>query len=671
MTDSRYEEYLEIKYDFWQLSYIGRGVTEQYYEMFDHNGYYPSDDEDNHPEYCYDGIVMNIKLDIDYEDRVTGISYYKVVEHGIFYKGSDDRPINAHDIKVFKEVLDACTVSEAPSVLEKLLTLPLKEGWTVKRVSEKSISLENKDGSIAVPKDYIYSVIDIAKNAPDIKDNEDFWEINKKHLRSKYKDAIFALMNSFTHDNFPDVQFAETAKERIEREDREERAKKDLIKAIKKHNDEETFKLTSLMDVVPNEAVDAAIECANTELLSIFAEKAHNSFVSEKVGRYAVEKGETTLLSKLLDMNISCADRLIYAAYNGHRLEYVRMLLEKGYSLHIRADNNTKYESEALVSLTDYREVMFSSNILEQLYSDLGPEAIKKIINNYHRDWDPDLKEHVSGYFSDETTAFVLWLIEKRDYELIDLAIEKNMRTSMSPYGKEETLAIEIFNENTDEWKRIKALFTNDISFSRCFSIGNLELLNYLVTCNTVTETTVQKALDGINKVSTEMLRVLMEHLDLSVHDYHGNLPLWWYALRIDDAVAYESIFTKYNEALNDDSERQKIYNDFMWHYHDPDKARILVKCCYFPEVMIKEAELSSRISQPCVLKIVEEEYQKETGLKEKIMPNKVIFSYYDECTWEVKGVPTKSQWDRVKVDDLHYLVSASADGEFSIKKFS
>ena len=75
MADSRYEEYLKIENDFWQLSYIGRAVTEQYYEMFDHNGYYPSDDEDNHPEYCYDGIVMNIQLDIIYDLRVLSLYF--------------------------------------------------------------------------------------------------------------------------------------------------------------------------------------------------------------------------------------------------------------------------------------------------------------------------------------------------------------------------------------------------------------------------------------------------------------------------------------------------------------------------------------------------------------------------------------------------------------------
>lgn len=61
MKDNRYTEYLTIKCDFWQLPYIGRTVTENYYEMFDHNGYYPSDDQDNHPEYCDNGIVMNIQ----------------------------------------------------------------------------------------------------------------------------------------------------------------------------------------------------------------------------------------------------------------------------------------------------------------------------------------------------------------------------------------------------------------------------------------------------------------------------------------------------------------------------------------------------------------------------------------------------------------------------------
>lgn len=111
----------------------------------------------------------------------------------------------------------------------------MKEGWAVRKISEKSVSIANSDGVISVPKDYAYSVIDIARNVPDIRDNEDFWELNKKHLRLKFKDALFALLYSFTKENFPDVTFGETACERIAREDREEAAKKELVEAIDKN----------------------------------------------------------------------------------------------------------------------------------------------------------------------------------------------------------------------------------------------------------------------------------------------------------------------------------------------------------------------------------------------------------------------------------------------------
>lgn len=104
-----------------------------------------------------------------------------------------------------------------------------------------------------------------------------------------------------------------------------------------------------------------------------------------------------------------------------------------------------------------------------------------------------------------------------------------------------------------------------------------------------------------------------------------------------------------------------------MWHYHDPERARILVRCCNYPEIMIREAELSSRITQSSVLALTEKEFNKNKDKLEKIQPHKVVISYYDDCTWEVKGKPSKNQWDTPYVDDLHYLVSVNEDGEQTI----
>ncbi len=64
--------------------------------------------------------------------------------------------------------------------------------------------------------------------------------------------------------------------------------------------------------------------------------------------------------------------------------------------------------------------------------------------------------------------------------------------------------------------------------------------------------------------------------------------------------------------------------------------------------------ELSRNISE------IEKAEDKDSS--KKIKPHKVTFSYYDDHTWEVKGKPSRSQYDTPHVEDLHYFVSTAGD---------
>ena len=660
MADTRYDEYLKIDNEFWKLQYIGRKVNDLYYSVFDKNGYYPSDDYNKYPEYDENGIVINIRLDITNDDVVTDIDYYKVVDHGIYYKGSDDRPITAHDIKVFKNVLDVCTVSEAPDIFKTLADLPLKEGWRIRKISDKSVSIANSDGSISVPKEYVYSVIDIARNVPDIRDNKDFWDINKKHLKLKYKDAVFALLYNFTKEHFPEVALGETANERIAREDREEAAKKELIKAISKNQADKLSELTKAIPEIPHYAIETAVNKKRKEFLKTFIPKVSHTTDLVYIGNYAISAGETDLLTLVVNKGDRGTNSLIYTAYNYHRLDYVTMLLEKGYTLHIRPDNKTNYELDQIIALTDYREVYFPASTLEKLYQVYGAEPIKKIVYNYHPSNRNFIKDDPDGYYEDERMALVRWLIEKQDIDLIDLAANNGVRIGISQYGydRAEDLAVRLFEIGGDLWEHGRLLFSGNITYSRCFNNKNLEMLEFLAQHVSVTKKDFQKAIEA--HVDNEMIRAVVQHLDLSipVELTPGKPDTWYYGLKIQDLSAYELFFSKYNEFIADEKERQSIYDHFMWHYHDPERAKILVKCCNYPEIMIKEAVLSSQITQSRALTLVEKEYNRDKEKQEKILPHKVLISYYDDCSWEVKGKPSRSKWDMPNVEDLHYLVS-------------
>ena len=151
--------------------------------------------------------------------------------------------------------------------------------------------------------------------------------------------------------------------------------------------------------------------------------------------------------------------------------------------------------------------------------------------NAYFIKTDPD------GYYDDETSALVAWLIDKRDVALIDLAVSKGIKAKMGAYSNEERLAIKVFNEDEELWKHAEGLFSGNISYSKCISDKNIKLLEYLVEHVPVTESILRKAIE--DRANEEMLALLIRHLDLSIQEKRpaGKLPIWYYGLRINNLV--------------------------------------------------------------------------------------------------------------------------------------
>ena len=583
MSDPRYVKYLEVESDFWQLQYLGRKVNEQYSVLFDHNGYFPSDDYENHPEYYQNDIIINLKLDLE-DDVVQNISYYKIKDHGLFYRGSDTRELTAHDINVIKEVLDVCTITRAPAILESLLGMPLKEGWSIKRVSKKTLSLFNGEKTIPLPTDYAKTIIDVARNVPDIRDNEDFWEINEKHLRGKYREALFALLFNFDMKHFPDVEFGATAKERIEREDYEETTEKQLISAINKGQTEQIYELIKPFHVIPRYAIEAAVQNKRAELLMNFLPDINKPDDLKYIGEYAISTGETELLKTIAKQDHESTNELVYKAYNEQRIDYVTLLLENGYILHIWPDNMTKYTSEQLLPLVDFFEVVFSPGIFEQLFQAYGVGTIKKMIDHYHCSTDI-FDRKAAGYSDKERCALVGWLLEKKNIELIDYAAEKGITATISLYSEEEDLAIKCFNEGGAIWEHGKQLFSGDITYSRCLMENNMKLLHYLVKHVSVTESVLRGALED-NK-DEETLRVLVQNLDLSIEEKRplSKLSLWFYARKINDLSSFELFCERYNNYINDE-ERQEMYDYYVQH-EGAEKVKILQRVCHLPNTTV------------------------------------------------------------------------------------
>ena len=307
----------------------------------------------------------------------------------------------------------------------------------------------------------------------------------------------------------------------------------------------------------------------------------------------------------------------------------------------------TKYDVEELLPLTDYSEVYFSADLLEGFYNAYGSEIIEKIIDRYN-----------NGYLRDETDAFVLWLINKHDVELIDRAAKKGVKTWVDDAGKLEKLAIQTFNEDRDYWNHVKELFIGNISLYRCITEKNLALLEYYIEREKADIHDIEHALS--EKVDADILRLLVMNLDITVDENLKKVtdPYWFIGLRIDDLETFKLFFTKYSSKLQDDKMRTALYNYFVWNSYSVAKAEALVEACGFPDQLIKDVELASVLNQRLVLKLISDEWPRKEYWFRGVQPEKVIFKYYDDHTWEVIGKPASNEWDTQSVEGLHYLAS-------------
>ena len=584
MKDKRYEEYLTIKKDeFWCTPYIGRRVNDIYSSIFDHNGYFPSDDYNKYPEYDENGIIINLHPVIK-NNVIDSISYYKKVDHGIYYRGADYKALNSHDIKVFKTILDECTESDAPEILERILELPLSEGWCLERTNPKSIVISNNGKKTSVPREYTEYIIDLARLYPDITCNDDFWNINRKLLKSQYKNALFAMLGSFNRKNFPNVSFAETANERIVREDNEERLKNDLINGIR-NNDLQTVKrLVADIDDVSREVVQTAVDNSNTHSLEIIASHITDCNTLKIAGIYAIKQSETDLLYKLLEnREPSDYSTLIYPAYLNGKIEYVTLLLDKGCTLTIQKDH-CALPVRKLLPLTNYYEVVWPVKYLQDLYGLEDHTYLKKVLGNYHTEYSDGKKCH--GYNWIETSNIVKWILNTRDYELIDFAAMCHIQEAGIKDLRNSDIFLQAFEEGGEYWEHTKALFKDvphccaDLYY-KCVMDNKPELLKRLIECSGigVNGDILHRAIEGYSS-KTETLKILIDYYDAELPSKRNWRPIWEDVVYIRNNEVFEYFFMNYKEFYEDEAIHNAVIEYAVKRNLDSEKKQILIDKC-------------------------------------------------------------------------------------------
>ena len=155
-----------------------------------------------YPEYWEQSVILNLHPYVK-DGVISSISYYKKIDNGIYTRHSKEKSLTSKDIKIFKNLLDECTVSEAGEILDELLSKPLPDCWTVAKTTNKTITLRKESEKLSIPREYAELVIDIGRTIPDILDNRDFWRVNAKKLRCKYMEGLLVLLSNFNKEAYP------------------------------------------------------------------------------------------------------------------------------------------------------------------------------------------------------------------------------------------------------------------------------------------------------------------------------------------------------------------------------------------------------------------------------------------------------------------------------------
>ena len=464
MNDAEYRRQLTITDERWQIPFIGRKVNDAFYETFDHNGCYPSNDADLYPDALLKGEIVNLKPAVTKAGTISHISYYKIVDHGLYYRGTDDIPLDSHDIQVFKDILEKCTCSDADEVITKLVEMPLPEGWLLKKVNDKSISLKHGEDTVSVPKDYLVQIINLANQYPDVIDNEDFWDVNKGRLRIKYKDPIMALLSNYNKANFPDLALNKTVRE-YRAIDAQREADRDLaIDLIKKGGIDKAAEIIRGFDEVPLEIVDVAIDNNIRPIIELLAEANvyYRSF--DHIAHWCLENEEADLFKKLIEgRKTSYINDLIYDAYKCKNIECVKILLDKGCWIHI-GDDRTYYPVKDLLEFTSYRDVIWPLEYIKDLYGLEDNSYLTSVIENiHHQEWDPDTGLNGPGYNNNEYDNIALWILETKDIELINFAVNRGIVLKDPYYNSQQYDAfLDAFETGGKYWENAKHMFNYD-----------------------------------------------------------------------------------------------------------------------------------------------------------------------------------------------------------------
>ena len=628
---NRYEMHL-IEGDLWLVPYIGRKVNDRYDELFDHNGYYPSDEYDKYPEYSEKEIILNLHPHVK-DGVIEDITYYKKIDNGLYSRHSIEKPLTQKDRKIFVEVLDECTDSVAGDVLDSILNNPLSGGWSVKSASEKNIVIQNGSEKISIPRAYVEFVIDVGRTAPDILNNRDFWRINGDSLRTKYMEGLMILLESFNKDNYPELIVGKTAKEKTEHDNNVQIAKESITDAILNDNQEKIEEYCEVLSHVPSSAIEAAVDRGDLDLVKRLSPKA-NPDVIERIGINAIDTSNKDLLELLVNVRGALA-KWTECAFINRKEDALTFLLIRHGLLRIR-ENEHNYTFEELLPLVKYSGVAWPLDYLKRFYEMDDRSYITTALRNLKHTPGYD------GYNDSDLEKIVDWVLDCKDPVLLDAV--KSSRIVFFGQGYED-LFIKAFINYEEQWDSVKFLFPNiDAecirSYWSCVVHNNYDVLERLINFFKIgtPKDLVIRSIDPMPK-DKRIPKLIIENYDENIEPDSGkNIKIWHVFVRCKDSELFKLFFTKQSHLLDDEDVLDDVAHSILWYYPDVEKARFLAEKYDIDSDYVKMVALASKISLMDISSKTSEAVRNKYDYYCYIGAGDAEYYYIDDKTWEMEG---------------------------------
>ena len=429
-----------VMYDSWKVPFLRRKRIPEECDLFDDvNGVYPNDDDWEATS------TLNLRAEVDENGRVCKIDYYKVRDLG----GGHGRPqtrdleLNASDLKKFRGILEAATISRADNAIEPLLQKAMDEGlpgnWRLLKSNKSSVVFENPEGErVSVPRKRILNALEISYSYIDVLDSKDFWDANDHVLNPADRDALLSLFSLVDTSDYYDretlINAAQTRAAKCKKEYERAVGVKRLYEACEREDLKAVRKYAAFAsegaagdEISP---LRLAIRKGNLSIVNVLL--SHGASVNERFWSDGGFKSPLyeAIIAEQDDIVFRCAkeelqpdmqEAAMQAAVERKRADYVIALLKKGVGLDA-GKVKLNFSAEDLAQFAKYPGIKWLPKQLEATYKAGDIKTVKYMLKSLAAFSDQPPRSYYYGK-REKTIPYkqsaVEWLVQKKDLSLM------------------------------------------------------------------------------------------------------------------------------------------------------------------------------------------------------------------------------------------------------------